>query len=122
MPVVQYNHQGHNSLTIVRKCQNNNDIYSDIIPIFQRGSTPESLLGQGIFVEINIQSKSPLMNLTGGKKLVDFLANLPSPSIMILTDTLNRHKAKAFAKMKKGESISDEKALDTAMKAGKYLF
>ena len=68
---------------------------------------------------INIQSKSPLMNLTGGKKLVDFLANLPSPSIMVLTDTLNRHKAKAFAKMKKGESISDEKALDTAMKAGK---
>ena len=91
----------------------------DIInPIFLPGSSPESLLSNGSMVGISILAKSPLLSTSGSWQLVSFLASLPNPSVIFLGDKLNRHNIKAMCNMKRRAVISDEKALETALKSG----
>ena len=70
-------------------------------------------------IGVSILPKSPLLSKSGSAKLVSFLASLPHPSLIFLTDTLNRHNIKAFHKKK---TLSDDEAITIAVKDAQVIY
>ena len=95
------------------------DIFNIIKPIFLQGVNPDNLFTTNVYVGVSIIKNTPLLTNSGNYQLVSFLGSLPKPCIIVLGDYLNRHIMKAMAKLKKGNKMpSDEKAIETALKAG----
>ena len=90
-------------------------------PIFLPGSNLESLLTNNVLVGISVLPRSPLLSLSGSFQLVSFLASLPKSSLIIIADSLNRHNIRVFHSKRK-TLIPEDKALETALKAGDEYF
>ena len=108
-------------MTVLTKATQSNfeEIFNIIKPVFLPGVNPDNLFTTNVFVGVSILPKSPLLTDSGSFQLVSFLGSLPKQSLIVLVDELNRHNVKAMSKLKKGNKMpSDEKAIETALKAG----
>lgn len=87
-------------------------------PFFLHGFCPNSLQHPGVFAVISMIPNSPFLGSSGCIQLVDFLANLPHPSIVVLTDALKRHSIMGMQRAAKRSGANEERALREALECG----
>ena len=87
--------------------------------IYLTGSK-ESLASSSVFMGVSILPNSPLLTEAGSRAVVNYLADLPQPSLIFLADMLNRHNVIGMGKFNKSgkAATSESKAIQIALKEG----